>query len=308
MAREGVLVVGSANMDMVVSTARFPRPGETVLGRSFAMFPGGKGANQAVACAKLGGTVTFIGRMGKDVFRDRLFDSMRHDGVTMTRVTIDPSLPTGIAVITVDRAGQNQIMVASGSNMALLPADIDRHKAAFGEARVLLVQLETPLPAVQRAVALATKKGLTVILNPAPARRLPKSLLKMVDYLTPNESELSVLSGRPVNSLAAAERAARKLMDMGVRSVLVTMGAKGCMAVTAGGSRIFPSYKVRAVDTTAAGDAFNGALAFGLAAGLSLEAAVPFANGVAALSVTKMGAQSSMPGMKEVTAFMRRAR
>jgi len=308
MAREGVLVVGSANMDMVVSTARFPRPGETVLGRSFAMFPGGKGANQAVACAKLGGTVTFIGRMGKDVFRDRLFDSMRHDGVTMRRVTIDPSLPTGIAVITVDRTGQNQIMVASGSNMALLPADIDRHKAAFGEARVLLVQLETPLPAVQRAVALATKKGLTVILNPAPARRLPKSLLKMVDCLTPNENELSVLSGLPVNGLAAAERAARKLMDMGVRSVLVTMGAKGCMAVTPGGSRIFPSYKVRAVDTTAAGDAFNGALAFGLAAGLSLEAAVPFANGVAALSVTKMGAQSSMPGMKEVMAFMRRAR
>ena len=308
MAREGVLVVGSANMDMVVSTSRFPRPGETVLGRSFAMFPGGKGANQAVACAKLGGNVTFIGRMGKDVFRDRLFASMRGDGVKLRRVTIDPSLPTGIAVITVDSTGQNQIMVASGSNMALLPADIDRHKAAFGEARVLLVQLETPLPAVQRAVALAKQKKLTVILNPAPARRLPKSLLNMVDYLTPNENELSVLSGLPVSGLASAERAARKLMAGGVSSVIVTLGAKGCMAVTARGSRIFPSYKVHAVDTTAAGDAFNGALAFGLAAGLSLEAAVPFANGVAALSVTKMGAQSSMPGMKEVRTFMRRAR
>ncbi len=308
MAREGVLVVGSANMDMVVSTSRFPRPGETVLGRSFAMFPGGKGANQAVACAKLGGNVTFIGRMGKDVFRDRLFASMRNDGVKLRRVTIDPSLPTGIAVITVDSTGQNQIMVASGSNMALLPADIDRHKTAFGEARVLLVQLETPLPAVQRAVALAKQKKLTVILNPAPARRLPKSLLTMVDYLTPNENELSVLSGLPVHGLASAERAARKLMAGGVSSVIVTLGAKGCMAVTARGSRIFPSYKVHAVDTTAAGDAFNGALAFGLAAGLSLEAAVPFANGVAALSVTRMGAQSSMPSMKEVRTFMRRAR
>jgi ribokinase len=307
MARQGVLVVGSANMDMVVGTSRFPRPGETVLGRSFAMFPGGKGANQAVACAKLGGDVTFIGRMGKDVFRDRLFASMRKDSVKLRRVTIDPLLPTGIAVIAVDSTGQNQIIVASGSNMALMPADIDRHKEAFAEAQVLLVQLETPLSAVRRAVALGKHKKLTVILNPAPARRLPKTLLKMVDYLTPNENELAVLSGLPVTGVASAERAARKLMAGGVRSVVVTLGAKGCMAVTAEGSRIFPSYRVKAVDTTAAGDAFNGALAFGLAAGLSLEAAVPFANGVAALSVTRMGAQSSMPTMREVRAFMRRA-
>jgi len=308
MAREGVLVVGSANMDMVVSTSRFPRPGETVLGRSFAMFPGGKGANQAVACAKLGGNVSFIGRMGRDVFRDRLFASMRSDGVKLKRVSIDPSLPTGIAVITVDRTGQNQIMVASGSNMALLPGDIDRHRAAFGEASVLLVQLETPLPAVQRAIALAKKRKLTVILNPAPARRLPKSMLRMVDYLTPNESELSVLTGLVVDGVPSAERAARKLLAGGMKSVIVTLGAKGCVAVTLAGSRIFPSYQVKAVDTTAAGDAFNGALAFGLAADLSLEAAVPFANAVAALSVTRMGAQSSMPTMKDVRRFMGRAR
>ncbi len=308
MARQGVLVVGSANMDMVVSTARFPRPGETVLGRSFAMFPGGKGANQAVACAKLGGDVTFIGRMGNDVLRDRLFASMRKDGVKLKRVAIDPALPTGIAVITVDGSGQNQIVVASGSNMALLPADIDRNAAAFGDAGVLLVQLETPLAAVQRAVALAKRKGLTVILNPAPARRLPKVLLNMVDFLTPNETELSVLSGMTVSGVASAERAARKLMAGGVKCVIVTLGAKGCMTVTATGSRIYPSYRVKAVDTTAAGDAFNGALAFGLAAGLSVEAAAPFANAVAALSVTRMGAQSSMPGMGEVRSFMGRAR
>lgn len=308
MVREGVLVVGSANMDMVVSTARFPRPGETVLGRSFAMFPGGKGANQAVACAKLGGNVSFIGRMGKDVFRDRLLASMRRDGVRLRRVTIDPALPTGIALITVDGTGQNQIIVASGSNMALLPADIDRHRAAFDGARVLLVQLETPLPAVQRAVVLAKRRKLAVILNPAPARRLPKSLLRMVDYLTPNESELSVLTGLQVDGISSAERAARRLLAGGVKSVIVTLGAKGCMTVAPEGSRIFPSYRVKPVDTTAAGDAFNGALAFGLAAGLSLEAAVPFANGVAALSVTRMGAQSSMPTMKEVRDFLKRAR
>lgn len=308
MTRHGVLVVGSANIDLVVRTRRFPEPGETVLGESFAMFPGGKGANQAVACAKLGGDVTFIGRMGRDIFRDRLFTGMRRDGVKLRRVTIDPSLPTGIAVITVDSDGQNQIMVASGSNMALTPADIDRHEAAFGESRVLLVQLETPLPAVRRAVMLAKKKRLIVILNPAPARRLPSALLKMVDYLTPNENELSVLSGIRVNGVASAERAARKLMARGVRSVVVTLGAKGCMAVTTKGSRIFPSYRVKAVDTTAAGDAFNGAFAFGLANGLSLEAALPFANGVAALSVTRMGAQSSMPTIREVRSFMRRAR
>ena len=308
MAQEGVLVVGSANMDMVVGTLRFPRPGETVLGHSFAMFPGGKGANQAVACAKLGGNVTFIGRMGKDVFRDRLCASMRKDGVKLKRVTIDHSLPTGIAVITVDHSGQNQIMVASGSNMALLPSDIDRHKAAFNEARVLLVQLETPLPAVQHAIMLAKKRKLTVILNPAPGRRLPKPLLRMVDYLTPNESELSVLTGLAVRGVPSAEHAARKLLAGGVKNVIVTLGAKGCMAVTADGSRIFPSCRVKAVDTTAAGDAFNGALALGFAAGLSLEATVPFANGVAALSVTRMGAQSSMPTMKEVRTFLRRAR
>jgi ribokinase len=308
MARQGVLVVGSANMDMVVGTERFPRPGETVLGRSFAMFPGGKGANQAVACAKLGGNVTFVGKMGRDVFRDRLLASMRNDGVKLRRVTIDPRLPTGIAVITVDASGQNQIMVASGSNMALMPADIDRHSAAFGEAAVLLVQLETPMQAVLRAVVLARKKKLIVILNPAPARALPRKLLSLVDFLTPNEHELSALAGMTVTGLASAERAARKLIAVGVKNVIVTLGAKGCMIVTTNGSRVFPARSVKVVDTTAAGDAFNGALAFGLAAGLTPEAALPFANSVAALSVTRRGAQSSMPTMRDVRSFMRRAR
>jgi ribokinase len=308
MTRPGILVVGSANMDMVVGTGRFPRPGETVLGRSFSMFSGGKGANQAVACAKLGGNVTFIGRMGKDVFRDRLIAGMRNDGVDVRRVTIDPALSTGIAVITVDASGQNQIIVASGSNMALTPADLDCHSAAFGGASVLLVQLETPIPTVQHAVALARKRGTTVILNPAPARRLPRRLLKMVDYLTPNESELSLLSGMSVTGAASAERAARRLMAGGVKTVVVTLGAKGCMAVTRAGASVYPAFRVRPVDTTAAGDAFNGALALGLAAGLGLEAALQFANGVAALSITRMGAQSSMPTMREVRSFLRSAR
>jgi ribokinase len=246
--------------------------------------------------------------MGKDVFRDRLAASMRKDGVLLDRLMIDPELPTGIGVITIDEAGQNQIVVASGSNMAVTPADIDRHRAAFSGASVLLVQLEIPLPAVHRAIALAKELDLTVILNPAPACKLSRVLLKMVDFLTPNEGELSVLAGMPVDDAASAEQAARKLMEGGPGCVVVTIGSKGAMAVSADGARIFPSYKVRPVDTTAAGDAFNGALAFGLASGLSLEAAVPFANAVAALSVTRMGAQSSMPTMKEVRSFLEHAR
>lgn len=305
MARPGVLVVGSANIDMVVTTPRFPAPGETVLGRSFAMFPGGKGANQAVACARLGGQVSFIGRMGKDVFRDRLAASMRKDGVLLDRLMIDPELPTGIGVITIDESGQNQIVVASGSNMAVTPADVDRHRAAFSGARVLLVQLEIPLPAVHRAIALAKELDLTVILNPAPARKLSRALLKMVDFLTPNEGELSVLAGMPVDDAASAEQAARKLMEGGPGCVVVTIGSKGAMAVSAGGARIFPSYKVRPVDTTAAGDAFNGGLAVALAGGAGLDDAIRFACAAGALSVTRAGAQPSMPTRTEVERLMR---
>ncbi len=304
MARDGILVVGSANMDMVVMTKKFPQPGETVFGGGFGMFPGGKGANQAVCCAKLGGKVNFLGKMGNDLFRERLAATMKRDGVRLDHLSIDQETSTGLALITVDGTGQNEIVVVSGSNMSLRPSDLDRHRSIFSTIRILLLQLEIPVVTVARAAKLARERAATVILNPAPARRLPKSLFRMVDYLTPNETELELLSGMSVSTLRSAEAAARKVLADGVRNVIVTMGAKGCLLVNSATTRVFPARKVKPVDTTAAGDAFNGALAYALASGSSLMEAIPFANSVAAFSVTRMGAQSSMPTMKEIRAFM----
>jgi len=304
MARKGVLVIGSANMDLVVKARRFPRPGETVFGGGFGMFPGGKGANQAVACAKLGGDVRFIGRMGNDVFRDRLVENMTREGVRMRHLSIDRRAPTGVGLIMVDGTGQNEIVVVSGSNMTLRPRDVEQHRSAFIGAGIVLLQLEIPLATILRTVHLARRRGVTVILNPAPARKLPKSLLRSIDYLTPNETELGILAGRPVSSVRTAESAARQLLDEGVRNILVTLGARGCLLVNGTMTRLFPARKVRAVDTTAAGDAFNGALAFSLASGQDLLQAIPFANCVAAYAVTRLGAQSSMPTLKDLRTFM----
>jgi ribokinase len=304
MTRNSILVVGSANMDMVVKARRFPDPGETVFGEQFGMYPGGKGANQAVCIAKLGGKVFFIGKMGKDIFRERLSLSMQENGVRLNRLAIDPEEATGIALISVDASGQNEIIVAAGSNMKLLPTDIERERSIFGEVRVVLLQLEIPLSTVTRTVQLARKQGVTVILNPAPARRLPKTLLRMIDYLTPNEKELEQLSGISVSSVRTAQCAAEVLLERGVANVLVTMGARGCLLVNGGAPKLFPSYTVKAVDTTAAGDAFNGALAYSLASGSTLVEAIPFANAVAAFSVTRMGAQCSMPTLREIQAFL----
>ena len=304
MIRNRILVVGSANMDMVVLTKRFPQPGETVFGGRFGMFPGGKGANQAVAAARLGGQVFFLGKMGRDLFQEKLTASMKKDGVRLERLAIDPEEPTGIALITVDDEGQNEIVVVSGSNMKLLPEDIERERSIFGSVRIVLLQLEVPLPTVVRTAKIAREHAVTVVLNPAPARRLPKTLLRTIDYLTPNETELEQLSGIPVSRTSAAERAARRLLDQGVKNILVTMGAKGCLLVNGRGARLYPARKVKPVDTTAAGDAFNGAFAYALASGQSLDEAIPFANAAAAVSVTRVGAQSSMPMMMEVRAFI----
>ena len=295
-----ILVVGSANMDMVVATRRFPMPGETVFGGSFGMFPGGKGANQAVSAAKLGGHVTFVGRMGKDLFRENLTATMRRDGVEMKEVIVDPKEPTGTALITVDGSGQNEIVVVSGSNMRLSSADIFRKRALFKHSSILLVQLEVPVQTVARAALLAQKSGTTVILNPAPARPLPKSLLRRIDYLTPNETELRQLTGTSGSGRHSAVRAARKLLGQGVGNIVVTLGARGAMLVNRDGVHTFPAVRVKSIDSTAAGDAFNGAFAFALAAGRNPHEAIHFANRVAAFSVTRMGAQSSMPRIRDL--------
>lgn len=299
-----ILVVGSANMDMVVSARSFPKPGETVLGRTFGMYPGGKGANQAVAAAKLGGEVDFLGKIGRDVLGDRLVTSMKREGVRLRHLLLDPSSPTGIALITLDARGQNEIVVVSGSNMKLTPGDAGSRRAAFSRARVLLLQLEIPLPTVKRAVAMARREGMTIILNPAPAQSLPRTLLRRIDYLTPNETEAETLSGVAVRDERSATRAARKLLDQGVKNVVVTLGRRGALLVNREVAELFPAQKVEAVDTTAAGDAFNGALACFLARGMNVGAAMRYAVGAASLSVTRMGAQCSMPTMNELTGFM----
>jgi len=303
MKRQPCIVVGSANMDLVATIDRFPQPGETILGKGFAAIPGGKGANQAVCCAKLGGKVHFVGKMGKDRFRDQLWKSMKNDGVLLNHTMTDAGAPTGIALITVDSSGQNEIIVISGSNMRLTPRDIGAHKSVFARGGVLLVQLEVPLETVSRAAMLARRAGLQVILNPAPARELPDTLLRRVDYLTPNETEAGILSGITVDSPKAAEMAAKRLLARGVGTVIITLGAEGSMMVSRTETCRYPARRVRAVDTTAAGDAFNGALAYALTNGRTLHEAIPFANDVASLSVTRFGAQSSMPSLAEVRRF-----
>jgi ribokinase len=305
MPRNRVLVVGSANMDLVVTVRRFPRPGETIFGGGFGMFPGGKGANQAVASAKLGVPTTFLGKMGDDIFRQNLRASMKRDGVDLSAVLVDPKEPTGTALITVDRRGENEIVVISGSNMKLRPADLDRRRSLFRSARVVLLQLEIPVPTVARAAALGRQAGAAVILNPAPARKLPSSMLRSVDILTPNETEAELLSGVRVRDERSAAAAAKRLLSLGVGVVIVTLGSRGCLLVTEETVSHFPARKVKPVDTTAAGDAFNGALAAGLAGGKHLSEAIVFAGAVAAFSVTRMGAQTSMPSSSELRAFLR---
>jgi ribokinase len=299
-----VLVIGSANMDMVVGCDRFPQPGETILARDFGMFPGGKGANQAVAAAKIGGHVQFIGKMGSDPFHDGLVASLQREGVQLDGLFVDEVTPTGVALITVDGKGENEIVVASGSNMKLTPADLDAQEALFAEASVVLVQLEIPVDTVQRAVELGRKHGATVILNPAPARLLPQELLRSVDYLTPNETEVAQLAGLSPDGLPTSEDSARALVARGVRNVVVTLGEQGALLVSEDGAQRYPACRVRAVDTTAGGDAFNGALAFGLAGGRSPAEAIQLANAVAGYAVTHRGAQPSMPDRGALQEFL----
>lgn len=302
MKREGVLVIGSANMDMVVSTLRFPSPGETLLGTKFEMFPGGKGANQAVSCAKLGCRTFFIGKMGNDEFQKKLSCKMIDDGINLNHLYIDEKESTGIAFITVDNVGQNEIIVISGSNMKLMPEDIKKKESIFSEVKVILSQLEIPLESVIEAGRIAKKNGNIFILNPAPARSLPDELLQLLDYITPNESELEFLSGIKIKDEQTAQAGAKALLARGVKNVVVTLGKFGALFVNDNSSMMFPANKVQVVDTTGAGDAFNGAFAYYLSEGFEINKVIKAANIVASLSVMKMGAQSSMPHREDLPA------
>jgi ribokinase len=304
MKQEGIVVVGSANMDLVATTKSFPRPGETIFGKQFGMYPGGKGANQAVCAAKLGGRVDFVGKMGNDVFRDQLSANLSNCGVKLHNVLIDITASTGIALILVEESGENEIVVVSGSNMKLTATDIEQKRDVIANARVLLLQMEIPLECVAQAVEIAHGNGVIVILNPAPATKLPEQLLSLVDYLTPNETELEILTGVPTANRDDVGEAAAQLLKMGVKNLIVTLGDEGCTWFQKDGFETFPAHAVKPVDTTAAGDALNGAFAFALSNGSSVSEAIHFANQVAAYSVTKMGAQSSMPTMAELQAFL----
>jgi len=295
-----IVVIGSSNTDMVIKAKHLPRPGETILGGSFLMNPGGKGANQAVAAAKLGGDVVFVARVGDDLFGREAIEGFKRTGIDTGFVVIDPVNPSGVATITVDDSGENCIAVASGANNALSPADVDRAEDRIKEASYILMQLETPLATIEHAAALGRRLGKTVILNPAPAQELSDELLAGIDIITPNESEAELLTGVKVSCEASAKEAAEALRTKGVGIVIITMGAQGAFVLSDDFCGVVPSRKVEAMDTTAAGDTFNGALAVALAQGMKIHEAVKFSNQAASVSVTRMGAQSSTPLLSEV--------
>jgi ribokinase len=299
MKEREVVVVGSINMDLVARAPRLPVPGETLTGVSFSTLPGGKGANQAVAAARLGAVTAMIGCVGSDAFGVALRGHLREDEVDTSGVRVVDGT-TGVALIVVDDLGKNGIVVVPGANAALSPADVERHEALLSEARVVALQLETPLSTVEHATARAHALGKTVVLNPAPARPLPLSLLACVDFLVPNEIEAGMLTGRKVDGVEAAIEAARALCALGPKSTIVTLGERGAVVVTPQGAEHVPAKPVRAVDTTAAGDTFIGGLCAALARGRDLGSCVRYAQAAAAISVTRPGAQPSIPYAREV--------
>ena len=293
-----IVVLGSTNTDMVISGAKIPVPGETVCGGSFMMNPGGKGANQAVAVARLSARrrqCVFIAKVGDDLFGRDTARRLKAEGID-ARLIVDKTAASGTALILVDRKGQNCISVALGANGTLSPEDVVPFASDIERADALLLQLETPLETVMWAARTAHAKGVHVILNPAPAAKLPRELYACLDWITPNETEAELLTGVKVADLASAQAAERVLKRRGVAHVAITLGAKGCYAA----GRIHPCVKVKAVDTVAAGDTFNGAFVVALAEGKSVDEAIAFAQAAAARAVTRPGAQSSVPFRSEV--------
>ncbi len=300
-----IVVVGSVNADMILRVERLPRPGETVLGREFSMTQGGKGANQAVAARRAGGDVSLIARVGDDPFGRQALDRLNAEKIDTRPIRQESPGTTGVALIFVDAHGENSIGVASGANAALSPLDVFSARQTIAGADVLLVQLETPVETVVSAVLLARENSVPVILNPAPACALPASLWSNVSILTPNRVEAETLSGTRVTDKESARLAAARLHEKGIKTVIITMGEEGVLASSAGEVFHLEAHPVNALDTTAAGDVFSGALAVALAEHRTLRDAVQFANAAAALCVTRLGAQPSIPHRSDIDAFLR---
>ncbi len=295
-----IVVVGSSNTDMVLKTNRFPKPGETILGGDFFVFQGGKGANQAVAAARLGGDVSFICKVGNDSFGSDAVAGYTKDGIDTSGILKTDTAPTGVAVITINEEGENTIIVASGANALLSVEDLANASSILGNAGWLITQLETPLPVIEFLAQYAKTNHINFILNPAPAALLPDMVYDGLFLITPNETESELLTGIEVTNEETAKKAALVFKSKGVRNVIITMGSKGAYVDAESFQGMIESVKVKAIDTTAAGDVFNGAVVVALAEGKDWKEAVEFASRAAAISVTKMGAQTSAPARNEI--------
>lgn len=295
-----IIVIGSSNTDMVIKVKNLPKPGETLMGGTFLMNPGGKGANQAVAAARLGGKVKFIAKVGNDIFGNRAITQFKKENIDTTAVMVDTNTPSGIALIGVDDNGENSIMVAPGSNMNLSIHEIEDALQNIPSSAIVVLQLEISIAVVEQIVRFFKGKGVRIILNPAPAAVMNQEVFHQLSIITPNETEAELLTGIKVVDLVSAKKSAEYLRSLGVENVVITMGGKGAYVCNAGMSKLIPAPKVKAKDTTAAGDCFNGALAVGLAENMSIEKAVYFACRAASISVSRMGAQSAMPNRKEL--------
>ena len=301
MNKPKIVVIGSCNTDMVVKANRLPAPGETVLGGTFLMNPGGKGANQAVAAARLGGNVTLISKLGNDLFGKQSIESYRAEGINTDYVFTDYKNPSGVALISVDSSGENCIIVASGANSFLNISDIEKTQGILSEANIILMQLEIPIQTVEYITKFALKHNKKVILNPAPAQILSKQLLTSVFLIVPNRIEAELLTGIKVHDWESAQKAANKMEEKGLKHIVITLGSLGVLVKTESKHHIIPAHKVKAIDTTAAGDTFCGALCVALSEGQDIISAAKFANKAASITVTKMGAQSSIPNRKELS-------
>lgn len=295
-----ITVIGSTNTDMVIKSPSLPRPGETILGGTFFMTQGGKGANQAVAVARLGGDLRFVAKTGTDIFGQKTRELLLQDGIEGKYLLSDSQHPSGVALITIDERAENSIVVSSGANGYLLPADLEQIPEVIEEAEIILMQLEIPMQTIEYVAQAAYAQKKKVILNPAPGRQLSAQLLEKLFLITPNETEAEIISGVKITDLPSAEQAARKIHELGVPCVVITLGSKGALIYSDSRFELISAVPVDAVDTTAAGDVFNGALAVALNEGKSISEAVRFATRAAALSVTRLGAQDSVPFRKEL--------